>query len=63
MCDALIGLGRDASMTDLVRETGMTRMRCLRILGLCIRDGLIRPIQKNGRKAYRAVSGEQESDI
>ena len=58
MVAAMKELGRDAMMSDLVRITGMTRMRCLRLIELCISDGTVVCGQRRGRKTY-AVRGQK----
>lgn len=56
--EALVGLGREVSASEMIEASGMTRMQCVRIVSFCIRDGLVECDQKNGRKMYRAVIKE-----
>ena len=56
--ETLAGLGRDATASEMIEASGMTRMQCVRIVSFCIRDGLVERDQKNGRKMYRAVTGK-----
>jgi len=56
--EAIVSSGGECSVSEMIEASGMTRMQCVRIIGFCIRDGLVECRQKNGRKTYRAVTGK-----